>query len=388
MLPEGPAPLPVDTSPQVTSPEGLTQSTSSGDSEDHITRTFIQLTKTVRLRLTETVHTAANAFGLSRIYYGRPARIPDEVVSLDSAGVDSHSWPPVVDPGGLRESLWPYPNISAWRLGDWFWNGGDTKSKAGLKTLVNDVLLANDFVVKDLTGISWDAIDEELAHGQPTPISGQGWMECSVCIQVPSGIKPSKANQIRSKCAQGGNQALGSQAPWSFSVGGIWRRPIMAIIRSVFSDDSAAIRFHFEPFRHVWQVPGGSGEYQRVYDNLYNSDAFLAEHDSLQNSRREPGCNLPRVIAALMLWSDSTHLAQFGMAQLWPVYLYFGNQAKTERCSPSAEACHHVAYMPKVCTSCYQHIVHDSFNLNDSCQIPFKISFVKFRVVKQARMHC
>ena len=129
---------------------------------------------------------------------------------------------------------------------------------------------------------------------------------------------------------------------------GLWRRPLVSIIKLVFSEDSAAGRFHFEPFCHVWKTPGSNVTAMRVYDELYTSDLFLAEHDKLQNSRSVPGCKLPKVITALMLWSDSTHLAQFGMAQLWPVYLFFGNQSKLERCKPSAEACHHVVYMPKV----------------------------------------
>jgi len=54
------------------------------------------------------------------------------------------------------------------------------------------------------------------------------------------------------------------------------------------------------------------------------------------------------VILALMIWSDSTHLASFGTASLWPIYLYFGNQSKYTRAKPSAFAAHHLAYIPKV----------------------------------------
>ena len=139
------------------------------------------------------VHTAVNAFGLSWIYYGRPARIPDEHVHLTGAEVDAT--PETGRFISMQDSMWPYPNISAWRLGDWFWNGGDTKSKVGLKTLVSDVLLASDFAVKDLAGVSWDVIDEGLAHGQvATPFTGNGWTECSVEIEVPTGVKKTKKN--------------------------------------------------------------------------------------------------------------------------------------------------------------------------------------------------
>jgi hypothetical protein len=49
-----------------------------------------------------------------------------------------------------------------------------------------------------------------------------------------------------------------------------------------------------------------------------------------------------------MFWSDSTHLANFGTASLWPLYLFFGNLSKWVRSKPRAGACHHVAYLPKV----------------------------------------
>ncbi|KAK7679638.1 hypothetical protein QCA50_017350 [Cerrena zonata] len=52
-----------------------------------------------------------------------------------------------------------------------------------------------------------------------------------------------------------------------------------------------------------------------------------------------------------MLYSDSTHLANFGDASLWPLYLYFGNQSKYERVRPATGSCHHVAYIPKLSDS-------------------------------------
>ncbi|KZT12252.1 uncharacterized protein LAESUDRAFT_641648 [Laetiporus sulphureus 93-53] len=51
-------------------------------------------------------------------------------------------------------------------------------------------------------------------------------------------------------------------------------------------------------------------------------------------------------IVPLMLWSDSTHLADFGNASLWPVYLFFGFISKYVRCKPSSFCAHHLAYLP------------------------------------------
>ncbi|KAJ7185362.1 hypothetical protein C8R46DRAFT_377085 [Mycena filopes] len=49
-----------------------------------------------------------------------------------------------------------------------------------------------------------------------------------------------------------------------------------------------------------------------------------------------------------MFWSDSTHLANFGNAKLWPIYMLFGNLSKYIRAKPNSGAEHHVAYIPSL----------------------------------------
>ena len=51
-----------------------------------------------------------------------------------------------------------------------------------------------------------------------------------------------------------------------------------------------------------------------------------------------------------MLWSDSTHLANFGSASVWPLYLYFGNLSKYFRGKPGSGASNHITYIPSVST--------------------------------------
>ena len=91
-----------------------------------------------------------------------------------------------------------------------------------------------------------------------------------------------------------------------------------------------------------------TGAEQQLYDELYTSDAWNEAHDELQKQRRDDGCKLEKVIAGLMFWSDATHLAQFGSASAWPVYLFFGNQSKYLRLCPTSGACHPVAFIPTV----------------------------------------
>jgi hypothetical protein len=68
----------------------------------------------------------------------------------------------------------------------------------------------------------------------------------------------------------------------------------------------------------------------------------------LQRQPREPNCSLERVIAGLMFFSDATHLANFGTAKAWPLYLYFGNLTKYARSAPTSGACHLVGFFPSV----------------------------------------
>jgi hypothetical protein len=46
------------------------------------------------------------------------------------------------------------------------------------------------------------------------------------------------------------------------------------------------------------------GHEERIFDELYTSDAWLEAQDDLHKFPREPGCSLERIIADLMLTSD------------------------------------------------------------------------------------
>lgn len=65
-----------------------------------------------------------------------------------------------------------------------------------------------------------------------------------------------------------------------------------------------------------------------MYDELYTSDTWNQAHDKIMKQRRGDDCELERVVAGLMFWSDSTQLAQFGHVSAWPIYLFFGNLSK------------------------------------------------------------
>jgi hypothetical protein len=164
-------------------------------------------------------------------------------------------------------------------------------------------------------------------HVEESPVGGQGWSEATIEIRVPTGAK------------DGGERGLPYHVP------GLHVRSLKAIISSAFAQQQA-LQYHYMPFKRFCHG-------QRVFDELYTSDSWILENERLQKQPNEPDCTLEKVIAALMFWSDSTHLANFGTAKAWPLYLYFGNLSKYVRGKPNSGACNHVAYIPSVCFLCY-----------------------------------
>ena len=131
-----------------------------------------------------------------------------------------------------------------------------------------------------------------------------------------------------------------------FSVPGLHYRKITSVIHSAFSA-LLAMKFHFSLFKLFHQHPKTKKE-EQVYCEVYDSDAYNEVHDQVQHvpiSPDEPECKLEKVVAVLMLWSDSTHLANFGTAKLWPIYLLFGSLSKYFCAEPSFGACQHLAYI-------------------------------------------
>ena len=132
----------------------------------------------------------------------------------------------------------------------------------------------------------------------------------------------------------------------TFEIPGIWHHDLLEVICTAFQDTKAQF-YHLTPFCLFWK-PTPDSEPERVMTDLYSSDAFLQEHEKLQQQPSEMGCDLEWVISAIMVWSDSTHLENFGQASLWPIYLFLGNQSKDQHTKPSQFAAHHLAYIPTV----------------------------------------
>jgi hypothetical protein len=171
-------------------------------------------------------------------------------------------------------------------------------------------------------------LDDMDKQGDDKPAILGGWKQnVAVTIQIPKGQKHCTAEAGR-----------------QFIVPGLHHCSIIDIVHTVFSSQH---NLHFTPFEILWK-PNPLLPTQHVYSDIYCSLAFHEAHHEVKYDPKLgiPGCKLERVVAALMFWSDSTHLAQFGTAKLWPIYLFFGNLAKWFRGKPNSHSCHHLAYIP------------------------------------------
>jgi hypothetical protein len=231
----------------------------------------------------------------------------------------------------------PFLNTSVFRLMKWFYSGSNLKSLGELDHLVNEVILAKDFDKKDFSGFRAARESERLDNFSSDPRShfstDDGWIETSIKISLP-------AKQVK--------HASEVAAP-QFEVHGLFYRCFLEVLKSALHETTAE-QYHLFPFQDFWR-PSPDTNPERIFSELYTSDAFINKHEKIRAQPREAGCQLETVVAAVMLWSYSMHLTSFGNASLWPIYMFLGNLSKYTRGKLTSFAAHHLAYIPKVCMS-------------------------------------
>jgi len=287
----------------------------------------------VILHVFDSICTSFNRFGIAHSYRHRPSYDLDAFLTIDQLS-DNHDdeapLPIPSTPHALPSPPWPWKNMSIWKLMNWMLTGGRQKSEAEVTRLAN-ILQADDFNPHDLQGFnahtqmklfdnSESSLDENNLQWQ------DGWQETLVHIEVPTQERNPNGNGRR------------------FTIGGLFHWPLTDVIHAVFAGENAKW-FHLTPFKWIWRSLV-TGREEWIFDKLYTSDAWNDAHDEIQKQQLGNRCKLERAITGLMFWSDATHLAQFGSASAWPVYLFFGNQSKYMRACPTSGACHPVAFIP------------------------------------------
>ena len=263
----------------------------------------------------------------------------------------------------------PFENASQFRLADHFYGQSDVHSLDNFDDLLH-VLRSDRFNTTDLANFSARKAEDLLdKYEPPTGVfsASDGWMESSVVISLPKSHSKHKTEDATPK----------------YQVKGVVHCCLLSIIKTVVEDENSrfAHRYHWYGHEMYWNppcsrahstppplspAPGStlldvhsytSDEPEtspptpiRVYTDCYNSNAMLQEEAELRKRPRDPddAPDVEYVIFPLLYWSDSTHLSSFGMASLWPIYMYFGNISKYVRGRPTEFAAQHVAYIPDV----------------------------------------
>lgn len=276
----------------------------------------------------------ANSYSVYRIYQGgRPSYTPDEIFHVDYAS-DSRNFTLTGPKISIDPHQNPFENTSILRLMNWFHNNATSKTLNDLDTLVHEVILAPDFNINHFINFRGSRESERLdkfCEEPESPFSGDSsWIETSLNISVPCEKVP---------------HASESDTP-VFKVENLFYCRPLEVIKAAYRE-VAAEHFHTTPYKEYWQ-PSPDSPREHIYSELYNSDAYIQEHEHIKAQPPMPGPQLEIVIAAIMLSSDSTQLTSFGTASLWPIYLYLGNLSKFIRLKPTSFAAHHLAYIPKV----------------------------------------
>ncbi|KIY49798.1 hypothetical protein FISHEDRAFT_40613 [Fistulina hepatica ATCC 64428] len=285
------------------------------------------------LHVSEHLRTAPNSFGLIREYRRRPITIPDISNSFSSFVVSPSPPKHQCRNRSILDIIYPFKNISSFLFLRYHLKGSGKKTRQDREDL-RQLLLDPLFKPEDINGVNFDDLERELALDRQSPWSDRGWRSDSVTIETARRRGLSDPEPDRSSI--------------SFVLRDVHYRPLIHVLRSTVQEDPASTSFHWHPFQQYWKPPYPEFEEQRIYNELYSSNAFLeAERDVLAKAPKGPD-EPPPVVAAFMIWSDATHVAQFGDAKLWPAYVYFGNQSHYARGRPTAKAAHHVAFFPSL----------------------------------------
>jgi hypothetical protein len=291
----------------------------------------------VILHVRDSFRTAANQFGILREYLHRPSYDPDASVQPEdlanfttTPSLTSHN-SPIGQPTHRFMPPWPFDNMSQFLLMNWQINGSSQKSELELDRLAKEVIGHPEFKPEDLADFNAHREHKRLDSARGTADADtphdDSWREITIELDIPVPKKDT--------------------IPQKYSIPGLHYRSIVEVIKATWGSASS-LPFHLTPFRRI-HIDPNTGKETRIFDEVYTSDAFEIAHNHLQKQPPEPGCKLERVIAGLMFWSDSTHLANFGTAKVWPLYMYFANLSKYVRAKPNSGACHHIAYLPSVC---------------------------------------
>lgn len=252
----------------------------------------------------------------------------------------------------------PFKNDSVFELLKTLQLGPSSKTAPGLNA-VAQLICSGKVKPEEMSGFNATTelrrLDQFAAE---SPIAGGPWKTGSVKIKMP--------------CTRANNPKFFTEADApEFEVPGVRYRSLVDLITSKVQDPSGSGSFVHTPFTEWW-CPPGSMTPVRIYGEAHSSNVAAKLFEQIKGIPPPvDGPQVDNVVVLLMLGSDETHLANFGTASLWPIYMFFGNMSKYDTCKPSEFAACHLAYLPKVCWDLFGKPVFELTAQLSSCLTTF-----------------
>ena len=269
------------------------------------------------------LHSDPNSFGVFKVFAEPPHQLTPMTEQIPAQSPLTH----------------PFANNSIYEMMKIKYLAPSSHTDLGSDIIATNIahMRLNPGELQGYRSISQTAILDK--YGETSPINGGPWKSGSVRIKMPRTGTRKKGDKSTPNTER--------HAP-EFEITGFRYRSLVDMITSRVQQLSTFKSFTGTAFTEWW-CPPGSPVPIRLYGEAYSSDVAIKLHDEIKSIPAPPEHpGIQSVVVLLMLGSDSTHLAQFGTASLWPLYVYFGNESKYTTGKESQCPAYHLAYLPKV----------------------------------------
>ncbi len=184
--------------------------------------------------------------------------------------------------------FFPYPNYSAFLLGEWYWGNGVQKTKDGFQKLVN-IITGGGFNPADIQNIAWDSVNKLLGGSGDSQGDrwldklDAGWKTTTITLSIPFRQKKPDSDKRQRNSGNKTKCTPTKLLPYTFPP--FHHRSIVDVLKEKMTNLHDFQHFHLEPFQLQWQYSDKPGvDPIRVYGELYTSPAFLEAHKEIQNT--------------------------------------------------------------------------------------------------------
>ncbi|KAB5588477.1 hypothetical protein CTheo_8081 [Ceratobasidium theobromae] len=325
-----------------------------------------------------TYRTTPNTFGLVREYpatrNSAPPPIPEHREDPTSTSL-AHMSPELSTIAELSykeralQIIAPLRDLSVFRFAHWFYTSRNISSQAGGNELISSVICDEDFDPNAFKETTIQSINQDLDNIDLNPSTsscmrqGDSWKSASITINLPTGKASRPGLATGSSFHVPGSAEMFGEP---FLVPGFRYRSLIEVLRTRFSDPDRSKNFHYRPYKQF--VTKSDGTEERVVDDLYTSDAWIKEHEKIQNLQIQDDNpelhGIERAVAAFMFGSDATTPTNFGQNSIWPLYGYFGNEPKSFRRKPDRiSVLHGKAARAPLLTHCKRELFHECWKM-------------------------